>query len=114
MVANELSRALGVPLTIVDFQVANYPLQPAARGGPSAPPAAGFADWRQQLGVNPSLRVYVCRDPREAFGLVFRPHSLVVVGGTRRWWPTRAQRMRQALEAAGHFVLFVDEATHAA
>jgi len=39
---------------------------------------------------------------------VFKPHSLIVVGGRIGWLPTRPERMRRMLEAAGHFVMFVD------
>ena len=110
LIASELSQALRVRLTIVEFQTTTT----NATLGASPAPAKELADWLRGLGLDASVRIYVCSDPREAFHFVFRPQSLVVVGGTRGWWPTRAARMRNALEAAGHRVLFVDEVTHAA
>jgi|SRR5581483_8394820 len=40
---------------------------------------------------------------------LFNRHSLIVIGGRQSWWPTRQERMRRALEAQGHRVLFVNE-----
>jgi hypothetical protein len=42
----------------------------------------------------------------------FRSHSLIVIGGRPSWWPTRPERCRRLLEAAGHFVVFVGEGEH--
>lgn len=56
------------------------------------------------------VRVCVCRDARLALTSVIDPHSLVLVGGHHRWWPTGADRWRRRLETAGHLVVFVDEA----
>jgi hypothetical protein len=58
------------------------------------------------------VRVYVCRDGRRAIPLAFRPHSLIVVAGQRSWWPIESERWRRTLEAAGHFVVFVDTSEH--
>jgi hypothetical protein len=113
-VAHKLARALGVPMTIVDFRVARYPLNPDWTLDRSPAEAEEFAHWLQQHDIEARVRVLVCRSPREAFGMAFRPHSLIVLGGRHHWWPTRSMRMRRALEAAGHVVLLIDEAAHAA
>jgi hypothetical protein len=43
--------------------------------------------------------------------MAFKPNSLVVIAGRRGWLPTQSTRWRRALEAAGHFVVFVDTST---
>ena len=53
-------------------------------------------------------RVFLCRDEEKTIPYAFKPHSLVVIGGRHSWLPTRAERWRHALEAAGHFVVLVD------
>jgi hypothetical protein len=58
------------------------------------------------------LRVYLCRDEHRAIPFVFKSHSLIMVAGHRRWWANRSQRLRRLLEAAGHFVVFVDTSEH--
>jgi hypothetical protein len=109
--AQPLSVALGAPVTVVDFRVQPYPLNGASQTMTGQ--SEEFARWLQQHDTAAKLRVFVCHDARQAFDTAFRPHSLIVVGGNRRWWPTRSTRMRRALESAGHLVLFVDEAAHA-
>jgi hypothetical protein len=111
--AEPLSAALGSPLTVVDFRVQPYPLKPKVASLTRPAQAEEFAGWLQQHDAAAKLRVFVCRDPRQAFDTAFRPHSLIVVGGNRRWWPTRSTRLQRALESAGHLVLFVDEASRA-
>jgi hypothetical protein len=39
---------------------------------------------------------------------VLGPHSLVVVGGRRRWLPTREKSLARNLRSAGHEVIFTD------
>ena len=58
------------------------------------------------LGV--AAQVYLCRDKKRALDILMKPHSLVVIGGKKRWWPTAAQSLAQSLEARGHHVIFTD------
>jgi hypothetical protein len=41
--------------------------------------------------------LYVCRDRWHMLASVLRPHSLVVIGVPRRWWPTREERVARKL-----------------
>ena len=112
-VAHDLSRRMGSSLTVVDFRSVRYPLTPDRSVGESPVQGDEFAAWLKQHNIAARVRVFVCGSPRTAVETAFRPRSLVVLGGRRRWWLTRAGRLRRVLEAAGHFVLFVDEAAHA-
>ena len=111
-VAHELSRRLGVPLTVVDFQTTRSPRRAAGRHW--LPQGADeIAAWLRQRGFDANVRLYICRKPQDVFAMVFRPRSLVVLSGARHWWPTRARRLRAALERAGHYVLLVDRGSDA-
>jgi hypothetical protein len=55
-----------------------------------------------------AAHVYLCRDKWRTLPLVLRPHSLVIVGGKRRWWPTPEQRLARALTRNGHQVVFAE------
>ena len=46
--------------------------------------------------------------------MAFKPHSIVLVGGRHRPWPTASERLHRRLEDAGHFVVFVDALMHSA
>jgi hypothetical protein len=109
-VAKDLARALAASLTLINVRPTSYPLQ-------STPPDADESVHRfvQQVrwqGVEIAVRSYVCGNDRQAIPFAFRPHSIIVVGGKRTWLPTRTERLRRDLEAAGHFVLLVDGTTH--
>ena len=55
-----------------------------------------------------AAHIYLCRDKRRALELLLRPHSLIVVGGKKRWWPTSAQKLAQDLQKDGHHVIFAE------
>lgn len=58
--------------------------------------------------VEVQVNVYLCRDQRQALREALRPHSLVVVGGRRRWWRSPEQKLATMLRADGHHVIFAD------
>ena len=56
-----------------------------------------------------SVRICLCRHPRQGLREVLEPHSLIVMGGKKRWWPTEEQRLARFLQSSGYQVMFVDE-----
>jgi hypothetical protein len=56
-----------------------------------------------------STDLHLCRHPRQGLREVLLPHSLIVLGGRKRWWPTPEQRLAEFLHSSGHQVIFVDE-----
>jgi hypothetical protein len=111
-VAGDFARALGVPVTLIHFRSVPYALSVDQPNGVSPVETDGFVTLLRAEGLDTRVRVYLCRDPRRALPLAFRAHSLIVVAGRRSWWPTESERWRRTLEAAGHFVLFVDPSEH--
>jgi len=111
-VAYEFADALGLPVTVVHFRIVPYAVPVETPSGISPIETNGFVARLRAEGLNVRLRVYLCRDERRALPFVFKSHSLIVVAGPRRWWPTRAQNMRRLLEAAGHFVVFVNSSEY--
>jgi hypothetical protein len=41
----------------------------------------------------------------ETIRQVLKPDSVVIVGGRKRWWPTREQKLATALRRDGHRVI---------
>jgi hypothetical protein len=107
-VAAGLATAMRVALRVVHFRTVPRQLPVNHPDGLSPIETQSFIARLRREGIAARVRVYLCRDERRTIGLAFRSHSIVVIGGRRSWWPTRAERWRRALEAAGHFVLFVD------
>ncbi|MGO8788912.1 MAG: hypothetical protein ACLQVL_16225 [Terriglobia bacterium] len=55
-----------------------------------------------------AAHIYLCRDKRRALEILLRPHSLVAVGGKKRWWRTPAQNLARDLQKNGHHVIFAE------
>jgi hypothetical protein len=58
--------------------------------------------------VETRVSIYLCRDPWETLQSVLKPHSLVVVGTRKRWWPTAEKRLAAKLRRAGHEVMVTE------
>jgi hypothetical protein len=56
-----------------------------------------------------SVRICLCRHPRQGLREALEPHSLIVMGGRKRWWPTEEQRLARFLHSRGYQVIFVDQ-----
>jgi hypothetical protein len=111
-VAAALGRRLGGSLRLIHCRVVPYPLQVDAPAGVSAIEVDAFVERVKAEGIDLQLRVYLCRNDAQVLPNAFKRHSIVVIGGRRSWWPTAAERLRRRLEAAGHYVVFVDAGEH--
>ena len=112
-IAGAFAKALSVPLILLHYRAVPYPLAVDSPTGVSPIHSEYFLQRLRVEAIDVVNRVYLCRDDRRAIGAALNMPSLVVVGGRRRWWPTKAQIWQRALEAAGHSVVFVEEQSHA-
>jgi hypothetical protein len=104
--AGVLAARLGCQITLVVPQVVPFPLPL------TSPPV--LLDWSErrfsvlaaESPVQTTVRIYLCRDRMETLLAVLRPHSLVVVGGPKRWWPCGEKLLARNLRRAGHEVIF--------
>ncbi|HEY1338665.1 MAG TPA: hypothetical protein VGF59_14210 [Bryobacteraceae bacterium] len=106
--AGALAASLRARITLLVPQVVPYPLPLE-----SPPVLLDFTERRfrliaDQSPVETTVRIYLCRDGWEMVSAELSAHSLVVVGGRRRWWPTRAERLVRKLSRAGHEVIFAE------
>lgn len=111
-VAAELAGAMHLPLRVVHFRTVPRQVLVDQPDGLSPIESEMFLKRLREEGITARMRVYLCRDEIRTIGCAFRSNSIVVIGGRRSWWPTRAERWRHALESAGHFVVFVDPCEH--
>jgi hypothetical protein len=104
--AGTLAESLGAQITLLVPQVVPYPLPLD-----SPPVLVDFNEKRfhviaSQSPVKTKVCIYLCRDQMETLKGVLRPASIVVIGGRKRWWPTREERLARQLRKAGHEVFF--------
>ena len=60
-----------------------------------------------ESSIEINARVILCRDPRQSLWELLTPQSLIVMGGRKRWWQTKEQRLVKLLRKDGHEVIFV-------
>jgi hypothetical protein len=104
--AGTLACSLGARITLLVPQVVPYPLPLE-----SPPVLLEFNEKRfkliaSQSPVETTVRIYLCRDSVEILTHVLGPGSIVVIGGKKRWWPTREKKLARQLHRDGHQVFF--------
>ncbi len=107
-VAAALAQPLHSTIRLIDFRVVPVGAPVDAPTGRSPIEIDGFLDRVRAEGIPLHVNVYVCRNMASACSLVFKPNSMVLIGGRRHWWTTRAERWRRMLERRGHFVLLIE------
>ena len=106
--AGALADRLSAHITLVVPQVVPFPLPL------SSPPVLLefserlFREIAAGLPVETSVRLYLCRDPYETLPAVLKPHSLVLLGARRTWWPTAEKKLVSRLRRAGHEVILTE------
>jgi hypothetical protein len=106
--AGNLAGNLGGRITLIVPQIVPYPLPLT-----SPPVLIDFNERRLRVIASDSrvetrVSIYLCRDLLEILQSVLKPHSLVVVGSRKRWWPTREKRLARKLRALGHQVVVTE------
>jgi hypothetical protein len=104
--AGALASSLGARITLLVPQIVPYPLALE-----TPPVLIEFNERRFRLiasrsPVETTVQIYLCRDPLETLTRALRAGSIVVLGGPRRWWPTREKKLARQLRRAGHEVVF--------
>ena len=106
--AGSLAESLGAQISLIVPQVVPFPLPLT-----SPPVLLDFQEKRfqeiaSQCPVDVNVQLYLCRDAMETLKTVLKPHSLIVLGGRKRWWPTGEARLARKLQKAGHEVVVTE------
>ena len=106
--AGALAGRLNARIILLVPQVVPYPLPLE-----SPPVLVEFNESRLRLlaresPVETAVRIYLCRDRLQTLETVLDPHSLVVVGGRKRWWPTEEKSLATKLRRGGHEVIYTE------
>jgi hypothetical protein len=104
--AGVLAGRLHARIILLVPQIVPYPLPLT-----SPPILLDFNERRFQViaeesPVQTTVRLYLCRDRYNMLKGALQPHSVVVLAGPKRWWPTAESRLARSLRRAGHEVIF--------
>jgi hypothetical protein len=107
LLGNQASSLRG-RITLIVPQIVPYPLPLT-----SPPVLVDFNERRLRVIANNSrvetqVSIYLCRNRLETLKSVLKPHSVVVVGSRKRWWPTAEKRLAVQLRRAGHEVVVTE------
>ena len=105
--AAELASGLA-PVRLLAVQVVPYPLDLYAPPISTQFLESRFTEMVSEAGVNASVDIRLGRDAGDVIESGVGPHSVVVIGGRRRWWPTATMRLARRLERLGHQVVFTN------
>ena len=62
-----------------------------------------------QGDLETSVKLYLCRDRRQALLHALTPGALVVIGERRPWWGSESRRIAKILARHGHRVIFATQ-----
>ena len=94
--------ALLVPLTVP------YPLPLDAPPVPLEFACRRIGELVAEVTMEIEAYVYLCRDPYLTIADALSPHSLVVIGTSRRWLFNKSKRMARKLRRQGHDVVLTN------
>jgi hypothetical protein len=106
--AAHLAAGLNARMSLVVPQIVPYPLPLDKPPLHAEPNESRFRVLTGGIPVETNVRICLCRDRVEALISVLDRHSIVVVGGRRRWWrPSGDAALARKLRRSGFDVVFM-------
>jgi hypothetical protein len=106
--AAELAKDLQAIVQLVMLQVVPYPLRLESPPVPLQLTAQQLCNLAITTGIETEIVIILCRDKQQSLIQALKPQSVVVLGGSRRWWPSRERKLARTLRSQGHKVVLVN------
>lgn len=105
--ARQLAHRLHVARTVL--LVPRTKAQAVATSDPNVDVVENYRQMARDTGIDVTVRLCLLSTHHELSRWMLPPGTTAVVGGRqRRWWPTSAQRLAEALKRSGHAIVFAD------
>ena len=104
--AAHLAQGLSARIRLLVLEVVPYPL-PLDHPDVTLPfTHRRFRTLAENTSIETTVDLHLVRDRKKLLESILEPHSVVVMGAHRRWWPTATSRLAKRLERAGHQVVY--------
>jgi len=104
--AAQLAHGLSARIRLLVLEVVPYP-PPLDRPNVPLPfTQRRFRTLAANSSVETNIDIHLVRDPDKTIESILEPHSVVVMGTHRAWWPNGHNRVAKRLERMGHQVIW--------
>jgi hypothetical protein len=101
-----LAHGLAARIRLLVLEVVPYPL-PLDQPPVSLPfTRRRFRTLAANASVETSVDIHLVRDREKTIESVLEPHSVIVIGAPKAWWPNAQSRLAKRLERLGHQVVY--------
>ena len=104
--AARLATGLSARIRLLVLEVVPYPLPLDRPNVPLPFTKRRFRTLAANSSVETNVDIHLVRDPHKAIESVLEPHSVIVTGAQRSWWPNARTRVAKRLERLGHQVVW--------
>jgi hypothetical protein len=104
--AAHLAQGLSARIRLLVLEIVPYPL-PLDHPNVSTPfTQRRFRTLAANASVETNVDIHLVRDPDKSIESLLEPHSVIVMGARRSWWPTAHRRVGKRLERLGHQIVY--------
>jgi hypothetical protein len=107
-IASGLAKGLNAHISLIATQVVPYPLPLDHPQVSREFCERGLRELANESPVDTTVSLYLCRDRLATLGTVLKRDAIVIIGGRRKWWPTREKRLAGEIRRSGHEVIFAE------
>jgi hypothetical protein len=105
--AAQLAQDLSARIRLLVLEVVPYPLSLDQPDVALPHTQRRFRTLAANASIETTVDIHLVRDPQKVLDSILEPHSIVVMGARRAWWPSANRRMAKRLERLGHHVVYV-------
>jgi hypothetical protein len=104
--AAQLAHGLSARIRLLVLEVVPYPLPLEHPNVPLPFTQRRFRTLANHAAIETNVDIHLVRDREKSIESVLEPHSIIVMGAHRTWWPSAQARLAKHLERTGHQVVY--------
>jgi hypothetical protein len=104
--AARLAHGLSARIRLLVLEVVPYPLPLDRPNVPLSFTRRRFHTLAGNATIETTIDIHLVRDPDKSIESALEPHSVIVMGAHRAWWPNAHTRVAKRLERLGHQVVY--------